>query len=66
MRTGPVRHRAVYSFRHGGASHDALNHVRTLEQIKQRGRWKSDKSLARYTKPARAQQLGNLLDSNFV
>ena len=41
-----------YSFRHGGASHDALNHVRTPEQIKLRGRWKSDSSLQRYTKPA--------------
>jgi hypothetical protein len=55
-----------YSFKHGRASHDALNRVRSLEQIKLRGRWQSDSSLQRYTKPARAQQFTNLLSPEFV
>ena len=41
-----------YSLRHSGASNDYLNKIRPLLDIKMRGRWKSDSSLKRYTKPA--------------
>ncbi len=43
----------LYSLRHGGASHDMLNRIRPLEEIKKRGRWRSDASLRRYTKGTR-------------
>ena len=42
--------------RHGGASHDALTGRRTLSEIKDRGRWLSDKPLRRYKKAAAAQK----------
>ena len=45
----------LYSLRHGGASHDALGKKREFLAIKERGRWSSDKSLARYKKQGRAQ-----------
>ena len=45
-----------YCLRHGGASHDALTGRRTLSEIKDRGRWLSDKSLQRYKKAAAAQK----------
>ncbi len=44
----------LYSLRHGGASHDALAHLRSLPAIKQRGRWKSDTSIRNYEKHAAA------------
>ena len=43
-----------YSLRHGGASHDALTGSRSLTEIKARGHWRSDLSVARYSKPTRA------------
>ena len=43
-----------YSLRHAGASNDLLSQRRTLEGIKMRGRWSTDASLKRYTKPAKA------------
>ncbi len=52
-----------YSFRHAGASHDFARGV-PLSTIKARGRWKADVSVARYAKPARAQQSAHQLDSN--
>jgi hypothetical protein len=45
----------LYSLRHGGASHDSLHDLRTLMDIKTRGRWASDRSLRRYRKETRAQ-----------
>ena len=45
----------LYSLRHGGASHDALGKKQEFLAIKERGRWSSDKSLARYKKQGRAQ-----------
>jgi integrase len=44
----------LYSFRHGGASSDALQKTRPLSEIKKRGRWKSDASVRRYEKAALA------------
>jgi hypothetical protein len=44
----------LYSLRHGGASHDAVSHRRSLLSIKRRGRWKSDSSVRNYEKAASA------------
>ena len=46
---------AVYGLRHGGASHDTLAELRTFEQVKERGRWASDRSVHRYRKASLAQ-----------
>ena len=45
----------LYCLRHGGASHDLLTGVRTLAEVKARGRWAVDSSLKRYGKPTRLQ-----------
>ena len=41
-----------YTLRHSGASNDFLFKRRTVEEIKSRGRWKSDVSVKWYMKPA--------------
>ena len=52
---------AVYAFRHAGASHDLLLGKRTFQEVKDRGRWRSDMSMKRYAKPAQSlEQLGAL------
>lgn len=45
----------LYSLRHGGASHDSLHDLRSLPEIKDRGRWADDRSLRRYRKETRAR-----------
>ena len=52
---------ARYSLRHAGASNDVLKNLRPVEDIKARGRWKTDSSMRRYTRAARAQQFANQL-----
>ena len=42
----------LYSFRHGGASFDAISRRRPMADIKKRGRWRSDASIRRYSKAA--------------
>ena len=44
----------LFALRHGGASHDALSHRRSLQDIKNRGRWRTDASVRRYLKSAMA------------
>ena len=44
----------LYSLRHGGASDDFLHRRRSLLELKDRGRWRSDASVRRYKKSARA------------
>ena len=51
----------AYSLRHAGASNDIIQKRRSVLEVKLRGRWKSDSSLARYMKPARVLQQANLL-----
>lgn len=53
-----------YSVRHAGASDDYLTGRRTLEQVRIRGRWKSDKSVRRYLKASRAMQQEHDLPTN--
>ena len=50
-----------YSMRHAGASHDVLAKVRSIAEVKLRGRWRSDSSLQRYSKPAQSQQMAHEL-----
>ena len=40
----------AYLLRHTGPSHDHLNQLRPLAEIKRRGRWCSDRSVKRYEK----------------
>jgi len=49
----------LYALRHGGASHEALHRVRPLAEIKKRGRWHTDASVARYEKGGRVAQAEN-------
>ena len=46
----------LYQLRHGGPSHDRLRRQRSLPEIKERGRWASDKSVRRYEAHALVQQ----------
>ena len=56
----------IYALRHGGASFDLFAKRRTLEQVKSRGRWRSDASLRRYGKSTRMQQVEGQLDPSVV
>ena len=47
---------SLYRLRHGGASEDRARSLRTLEEIKKRGRWTSDNSVRRYEKSVRLQR----------
>ena len=45
-----IKDASLYRLRHGGASHDAAARLRTIAEIKRRGRWASDNSVRRYEK----------------
>ena len=45
-----IRDPSLYRLRHGGASHDAAARLRSIAEIKRRGRWASDSSVRRYEK----------------
>ena len=47
--------------RRAGASHNVLAKVRSIAEVKLRGRWRSDSSLQRYSKPAQSQQMAHEL-----
>jgi hypothetical protein len=49
----------LYQARHGGPSHDRREKLRTMEEVKRRGRWESDRSLKRYEAHAKVQQEEN-------
>lgn len=53
----PLGQPHLYRFRHGGASFEAANHLRSLELIQARGRWQTLKSLKNYEKGGRLPQL---------
>ena len=46
----------LYMFRHGGAADDLASQSRPLMEIKKRGAWRTDSSVARYSKSARLNQ----------
>ncbi|CAK9028293.1 unnamed protein product, partial [Durusdinium trenchii] len=50
------RHAVLYQLRHSGPSHDRLLRLRSLLEVKQRGRWASDKTLNRYEAHGRISQ----------
>jgi len=45
-----AEHWPPHSLRHSGPSHKVIRNECTLEEIRRRGRWKSPKSVQRYTK----------------
>ena len=53
-----------HQLRHGGASHDASTGQRTLPEIKARGHWESDRSVKRYRKPGRMNEVVERLAPN--
>jgi hypothetical protein len=57
---------SLYSLRHGGASDDLLGRRRSLEQVKAKGRWRSDHSLMRYATATRLQKEMNRLEPAIV
>ena len=46
----------MYQARHGGPSHDRREKLRSLPEVRQRGRWLTEQSLRRYEAHARLQQ----------
>ena len=46
----------LYQLRHTGPSHHRLYKYRSLEEVKRRGRWESDKSVKRYEAHAKINQ----------
>ena len=51
----------LYMLRHSGASHDRARQLRSLQEIKLRGRWHCDSSVRRYQKEGRVgEQLQRL------
>ena len=52
----------LHRLRHGGASHEAANRLRSLVGIQGRGRWQSLKSVRNYEKGSRLAQLFGSLD----
>jgi hypothetical protein len=57
---GPIGKPHLYRLRHGGASHEAANHMRSLTAIQVRGRWQSIKSVKNYEKGSLAQLFASL------
>eukprot|EP00434_Breviolum_minutum_P035087 symbB.v1.2.031057.t1/scaffold3565.1/size54034/3 len=53
----PVGAPHLYRLRHGGASHEAGNHLRSLQAVQARGRWQSLKSVKNYEKGGRLAQI---------
>ena len=47
----------LYQLRHGGASHDYASGLRSLEDVRRRGRWRSWDSVRRYEKGSRIGQV---------
>ena len=46
----------LYQLRHGGPSHDRFFRRRSIEEVKVRGRWSSDKAMKRYEQHALLQR----------
>lgn len=61
-----VGHLHPYQLRHGGASEDLNSRSRDYAGVKQRGRRGTDKSVRRYTKVGRVQQLLNQLSPEML
>ena len=57
-------HACLYSLRHGGASHDLNLKLRSVEEVKRRGHWRSDSSLRRYGKEGKISAELNKIQQN--
>ena len=47
----------LYQLRHGGASDEIITGDRSVEEVRRRGRWKSEASVRRYSKPSMLHRL---------
>lgn len=54
----------AYQLRHGSASTDVLQGLRTLGEVQKRGRWNAAKSVRRYSNGGRVSQVYNSLTPN--
>ena len=54
----------LYQLRHGGASHEALTGFRDGVSLLRRGRWASERSVKRYAKGGRVNQVLSLLTAD--
>ena len=52
----------TYQLRHGGASEDLNSKTRDFNQVRERGRWKTDTSVRRYAKTGKLQKMLQDLD----
>ena len=61
LRLEPLGPPVLYQLRHSGPSHDLAQRRRSLVEVKKRGRWRADASVARYAKGGRlGEQLQRL------
>jgi hypothetical protein len=56
----------LYQLRHAGPSHDLARRLRSLAEVKKRGRWRSDASVARYAKGGRLGEQVQRLPARMV
>jgi len=59
-------HITRYGSRHSAASHDLYHKLRSFNETKERGRWKSDHSMRRYSKAARLQYFTNKVPADVL
>lgn len=52
----PINHGVLYQLRHAGPSHDRCYRLRSVLEVKQRGRWNTDSCMKRYEAHARISQ----------
>lgn len=57
LNLSPLGEPHLYRLRHGGASHEAGSHLRTIGEVQVRGRWQTMKSVKNYEKGGRITQL---------
>ena len=61
LKLEPLGPPVLYQLRHSGPSHDLAQRRRSLVEVKKRGRWRADTSVARYAKGGRlGEQLQRL------
>ena len=61
-----VPHLHTYQLRHGGASDDLNSQTRDFNQVRERGRWRTDASVRRYAKTGKIQKLLGSLNKHHL
>ena len=56
----------TYQLRHGGASEDLNSRCRSYNEVKERGRWRTDTSVRRYAKTGKIQQMLSQLSAHHL